>query len=111
LDAAVDRRDHAARVPKRLLSARSFPGRVQLGSPVARHPLTAIDHRLQGLEAVGVGATFVPANAMDAREAHGDTRLVSRGLLYRVECHLEHELGFDRANRSKALDRSEERRG
>ena len=42
---------------------------------------------------------------MDAREAHGEARLVALGGVDRIERDLEHEAGPDRAHRSEALGR------
>ena len=61
----------------------------------------ALDHRHQRLEAVGLGGGLVPADAVDAREAHGDARLVARGAGHRVECHLEHQFGLNRGTGPK----------
>ena len=51
----------------------------------------SVDQPLQGLQPVGLGGRLVPADAVDAREAHGDAGLVPGRAVDRVERDLEHE--------------------
>src|SRR5689334_8701477 len=72
---------------------------------IALGPPLLDDHRLQRLESVGFLSRFVPANAADAREAHGHARFMPRRAMHRIEGHLEHELGLDLADGAETVHR------
>ena len=68
-----------------------------------RRERALLDQALQGREPVGLGRGLVPADAVDARKAHGDAGFVAGRAVHRVERDLEHELGRHLADRAEAL--------
>src|SRR6185503_801634 len=80
-------------------------------SPRKRRSLSAADdaassyHRFEGRQPVGLSRRFVDANTADAREAHGEARLVAAALVDRIERDLEHEALLNLAHRAEALYR------
>ena len=61
-------------------------------------------HGKQGLQPVGLGGGLVPADAMDAREAHGDARFVAARGLDGIEGDLEHQRRAHRPDGTELLD-------
>src|SRR5205085_6681872 len=66
-------------------------------------------HALERREIVGFARRLVPADAVDARETHGDAGFVPRRVLQSFESNFEHQpkilAGAHGAHRTEALDR------
>src|SRR3990170_6076047 len=59
----------------------------------------------QAFDPVGLVRRLVPADAVDAREAHGEAGLVALAFVHRVECDLEHQATVGFAYRPEAVHR------
>ncbi len=74
-----------------------------LARELASHRLI-LDHRLQCLDPVRFMRGLVPADAVDARETHGQARLVPLAGVDRIERDFEHQRLVGFAHRAEAVD-------
>src|SRR3954469_8162418 len=85
------------------------PRRCSPGERTYRRRAFGAQHRLHGLQPVGLARRLVPAQAADAREAHRDAGLVPRRALQALEGDFHHQplvgLMHHFAHRSEAVDR------
>src|SRR5713226_111985 len=90
-------------------SMRSWMGRVWVwGGRVPGNASTmgwSCHEAQQVVDSVGLGRRFVSPYAIDAREAHGEPRLVAGRPGDTVEGDLQHQFGRDLAHRAEAVGR------